>query len=53
MYVGSVVGVDEEPQPFHPSRARTENDMTDEQHSCTMPVKARPNREWTFDAFDS
>jgi hypothetical protein len=53
IYVGSVLGVLEVPQPFHPRRARTENDMTDEQHSWTMPVKARPNRLWTFDALDS
>jgi hypothetical protein len=33
IYVGSVLGVLEVPQPFHPRRARTENDMTDEQHS--------------------
>jgi hypothetical protein len=29
-----------------------EKDMTDEQHSWTQPVKARPNREWTLDALE-
>jgi hypothetical protein len=53
IYVGSVVGVLELPQPFHPSSARTEKDITDEQQSWTMPVKASPKREWTFDAFES
>lgn len=50
--MGSVVGIKDAPQPFHPIRDRTLNDITVEQHNCTMPVKARPNRECALVAFE-
>lgn len=53
IYVGSVVTLVDTPQPFHPNSARMLNDMTVEQHSCTIPVKARPKRECTLLALES
>jgi hypothetical protein len=53
VYVGRTVCPLLQPQPFQPSSARTLNDMTAEQQSCTTPVNASPKREWTLEALES